>query len=55
MKEFQEDKNVDKRKNNQSAKKKAKIAKKIPYQVGDIISANPKLFDEAPGSFSKES
>jgi hypothetical protein len=37
-----------------STKKKAKGANKSVYQVGDIISADPRLFDATPGSFSKE-
>ncbi len=37
-----------------STKKKARMAKKSLYQVGDTISADPRLFDAPPGSFSKE-
>ena len=30
------------------------MAKRTPYQIGDIISADPKLFDATPGSYSKD-
>jgi hypothetical protein len=35
-------------------KSEKKKLKKSPYQVGDTISADPKLFDSSPGSFSRE-
>ena len=30
------------------------MAKKTPYRIGDIISADSKLFDATPGSYSKD-